>query len=79
MKIISFMDSKRKFHLCIHRSRSLASLFSRVEVMCCWSALSSGSLLIERRGDAVDAVVEATRKRSAEVVELNLLGVDLGM
>jgi hypothetical protein len=33
--------------------------------------------LIERRGDAVDAVVEAARKRSAEVVELDLLGVDL--
>jgi hypothetical protein len=35
--------------------------------------------LIERRGDAVDAVVEVGGKRSAEVVELNLLGVDLGM
>jgi hypothetical protein len=76
MKIISFMNSKGKFHQCIHRSRSHASLLSRLEVMYV-ETLSSENLFVERGRNAVDAVVKAARKRSAEVIELNLLGVDL--
>jgi hypothetical protein len=78
MKIISFIDKKEipPVHTSLSK-HSVSVLAARSDVLL--SALSSDSLLIERRGDAVDVVVEVGGKRGAEVVELNLLGVDLEM
>lgn len=42
-----------------------------------WQVPSCGNL-VKRCGNAVDAVVEVARKRSAKVVELDFLGVDKG-
>jgi hypothetical protein len=80
MKIIKLhkQENKGKPHRCMNRSRSHASLLPRLEAMY-REMLPSDNLLVERRRNAVDAVVKAAGKRSAEVVEFNLLGVDLEM
>ena len=68
------MNEKKENIAPMHACQTL--LFPRLDRKENWS-IPPWERLVERRRNAVDAGVEVVGKRSAVVVELNFLGVDL--